>query len=100
MAMYRTGGRNALKARRIPVHSSDGINGKRRIEQKRDPSLKGLRWALVKDGSTLTAAQRTGREGPPPHGYETHRARGITRSKRCEMLTCKQPSGLQLLLNR
>jgi hypothetical protein len=30
----------------------------RRIEQALDPSLKGLRWVLLKDRSKLTADQR------------------------------------------
>ena len=30
----------------------------RRAEQKRDPALKGLRWTLLKDSRSLTAAAR------------------------------------------
>jgi transposase len=36
-------------------HASTAVDKTRRIEQKRDPSLKGLRWALLKDRSRLNA---------------------------------------------
>jgi transposase len=36
-------------------HASKAVDKTRRIEQKRDPSLKGLRWALLKDRSRLNA---------------------------------------------
>lgn len=37
----------------VVAHASLAVDQTRRIEQKRDPSLKGLRWALLKDRSNL-----------------------------------------------
>lgn len=42
----------------VIAHASFALDQTRRIEQKRDPELKGLRWALLKDRSRLTAARR------------------------------------------
>ncbi|SPK77265.1 transposase (fragment) (plasmid) [Cupriavidus taiwanensis] len=40
------------------AHASAALDKTRRIEQKTDPSLKGLRWTLLKDRDGLPAAQR------------------------------------------
>lgn len=37
----------------VVAHANLAVDKTRRIEQKRDPSLKGLRWALLKDRSNL-----------------------------------------------
>jgi transposase len=37
----------------VVAHASLALDKTRRIEQKTDPSLKGLRWALLKDRSKL-----------------------------------------------
>lgn len=37
----------------VVAHASLAVDKTRRIEQKTDPSLKGLRWALLKDRSNL-----------------------------------------------
>lgn len=37
----------------VVAHASTAVDKTRRIEQKTDPSLKGLRWALLKDRSNL-----------------------------------------------
>jgi transposase len=37
----------------VIAHASQAVDKTRRIEQKTDPSLKGLRWALLKDRSKL-----------------------------------------------
>jgi transposase len=39
-------------------HASAAVDKTRRLEQKTDPDLKGLRWALLKDRDRLPAAQR------------------------------------------
>ena len=41
----------------VIAHASTAVDKMRRIEQKTDPDLKGLRWALLKDRSKLTANQ-------------------------------------------
>ncbi|MEW6248993.1 MAG: ISL3 family transposase, partial [Pseudomonadota bacterium] len=38
----------------VVAHASRAVDKTRRIEQKTDPTLKGLRWALLKDRSTLS----------------------------------------------
>ena len=38
----------------VVAHASVAVDKTRRIEQKRDPGLKGLRWALLKDRSKLS----------------------------------------------
>lgn len=42
----------------VIAHASTALDKTRRIEQKRDPSLKGLRWKLLKDRNGLTPAAR------------------------------------------
>ncbi len=42
----------------IVAHASTAVEQTRRQEQKTDPSLKGLRWTLLKDRDRLPAAQR------------------------------------------
>ena len=37
-------------------HANDAVDRTRRIEQRTEPSLKGLRWSLLKDRSRLSAA--------------------------------------------
>jgi transposase len=42
----------------VIAHASAAVDKMRRIEQRTDPSLKGLRWKLLKDRDTLTPAAR------------------------------------------
>ena len=42
----------------VVAHASAAIDKTRRIEQKHDPSLKGLRWKLLKDRRDLSAEHR------------------------------------------
>jgi transposase len=39
----------------VIAHASSAVDKTRRIEQKTDPALKGLRWALLKDRAKLNA---------------------------------------------
>ena len=41
----------------VIAHASTAVDKMRRAEQKADPDLKGLRWALLKDRSRLTVNQ-------------------------------------------
>jgi transposase len=43
----------------VIAHASQALDLTRRAEQKRDPTLKGLRWALLKDRSRLSNTRRT-----------------------------------------
>jgi transposase len=38
----------------VVAHASTAVDATRRLEQRTDPSLKGLRWTLLKDRSRLT----------------------------------------------
>ena len=42
----------------VIAHASAAIDKTRRVEQKDDPSLKGLRWKLLKDRNNLNAQSR------------------------------------------
>ena len=42
----------------VVAHASKALDQTRRGEQKTDPKLKGLRWALLKDRGRLTGSQR------------------------------------------
>jgi transposase len=42
----------------VIAHASTAVDEMRRREQKTDPSLKGMRWALLKDRSNLTTEQK------------------------------------------
>ena len=42
----------------VVAHASKAVDQTRRAEQKTDPSLKGLRWALLKDRQRLPESQR------------------------------------------
>ena len=41
----------------VIAHASDAVSEMRRLEQKTDPALKGLRWTLLKDRSRLSRDQ-------------------------------------------
>ena len=43
----------------VVAHASAVVDKMRRIEQKTDPSLKGLRWKLLKDYRSLNADSRS-----------------------------------------
>jgi transposase len=42
----------------VVAHASAALDKVRRLEQKTDPSLKGLRWVLLKDRQRLSESQR------------------------------------------
>jgi transposase len=42
----------------VIAHASEAVDNTRRSEQKTDPSLKGLRWTLLKDRERLTPGQK------------------------------------------
>jgi transposase len=43
-------------------HANDAVTKMRRLEQKTEPSLKGMRWSLVKDVSRLRSTEASGLE--------------------------------------
>jgi len=42
----------------VVAHASEAVDETRRLEQRSDPSLKGLRWALLKDRDSLSDQSR------------------------------------------
>jgi transposase len=85
----------------VIAHASTAIDKTRRLEQKLDPSLKGLRWALLKDRSKLNAAQRTEIDTLLAHMTTKRTARAWHyREQLREILTRKQPHVVRALLNR
>ena len=42
----------------VVAHASAAVDAMRRLEQKTDPGLKGLRWTLLRDRQRLSAASR------------------------------------------
>ncbi len=44
----------------VIAHASKALDATRRMEQRGDPTLKGLRWTLLKDRRKLNPAQRAG----------------------------------------
>lgn len=53
VTMHLPGARITFDKFHVVAHASQAVDKTRRIEQKTDPSLKGLRWALLKDRSKL-----------------------------------------------
>jgi transposase len=82
-------------------HASTAIDEMRRREQKLDPSLKGLRWVLLKDRGKLRAAQRTELDGLLAHMTTKRTARAWQyREQLRELLTRKQPNVVRALLKQ
>ena len=58
LAQYLPNARITFDKFHVVAHASSAVVKTRRMEQKTDPTLKGLRWALLKDRDRLPAAQR------------------------------------------
>jgi transposase len=84
----------------VIAHASTAIDKTRRLEQKLDPSIKGLRWALLKDRSKLNAAQRAELDTLLAHMTTKRTARAWHyREQLREILTRKQPHVVRALLS-
>jgi len=82
-------------------HASTAIDEMRRREQKLDPSLKGLRWTLLKDRSNLSRAQRSELDALLAHMTSHRTARAwLYREQLREILTRKQPNVVRILLRQ
>lgn len=85
----------------IISHASTAIDQMRRREQQLDPSLKGLRWLLLKDRSTLNGAQRTELDALLAHMTTKRTARAWQyREQLREILTRRQPHVVRSLLKQ
>jgi transposase len=85
----------------VIAHASEAIDKMRREEQKLDPSLKGLRWLLLKDRGKLNAAQRAELDELVAHMTTKRTARAWHyREQLREIFTRKQPNVVRELLKR
>lgn len=85
----------------VIAHASEAIDKMRRIEQKNDPSLKGLRWVLLKDKAKLKRAQRAELDDLIAHMTTKRTARAwLYREQLREIFTRKQPNVVRALLKQ
>jgi len=85
----------------VIAHASEPIDKMRREEQRLDPTLKGLRWVLLKDRSKLTAAQRAELDELLTQMTTKRTVRAWHyREQLRKILRRKQPNVVRTLLNR
>ncbi len=83
------------------AHASEAIDKMRRMEQKSDPALKGLRWALLKDRGKLRGVRRAELDELLTHMTTKRTARAWQyREQLREILTRKQPNIVRALLRQ
>lgn len=83
----------------VIAHASTAVDKMRRIEQKTDPDLKGLRWALLKDRSKLTATQSADLDALIAHVTTKRTAKAwLYREQLREILERKQINVVSALL--
>jgi transposase len=85
----------------VIAHASEAVDKTRRSEQKTDPSLKGLRWALLKDRERLTPSQKADLDAFTAHVTTKRTARAWQyREQLREILDRKQINVLTAMLKR
>lgn len=85
----------------VIAHASDAVTETRRLEQQQDPTLKGLRWVLLKDRSKLSGAQRAELDALLAHMTTKRTARAWQyREQLREILSRKQPNVVRVLLRQ
>lgn len=83
----------------VIAHASTAVDKMRRNEQKTDPALKGLRWALLKDRRNLTASQCADLDALVAHITTKRTARAwLYREQLREILERKQINVVSALL--
>lgn len=83
----------------VVAHASAAIDKTRRLEQKTDPDLKGLRWALLKDRDRLPVAQRADLDALIARATTKRTARAwLYREQLREILERKQINVVRTLL--
>ena len=83
----------------VIAHASTAVDKMRRAEQKADPDLKGLRWALLKDRSKLTASQSADLDALIAHVTTKRTAKAwLYREQLREILERKQINVVSALL--
>ena len=85
----------------VVAHASTAVDEMRRQEQRKDASLKGLRWALLKDPSKLQPEQRADLDALVAQ-YTTNRvARAwLYREQLRDILDRKQPNVVEAMLRQ
>ena len=85
----------------VIAHASDALTETRRLEQQSNPTLKGLRWVLLKDRSKLSGAQRAELDELLAHMTTKRTARAWQyREQLREILNRKQPNVVRALLRQ
>jgi transposase len=85
----------------VIAHASTAVDATRRIEQKVDPSIKGLRWALLKDRSKLRTEQRADLDELVAHMTTKRTARAwLYREQLRDIMTRRQPNVVRALLKQ
>jgi len=85
----------------IVAHASKAVDQTRRSEQKIDPSLKGLRWALLKDRQRLPESQRAELDAFVAQATTKRTARAwLYREQLREILDRKQINVVSAMLKR
>jgi transposase len=85
----------------VIAHASEAIDEMRRLEQKSDPALKGMRWVLLKDRAKLTHAQRSELDDLLAHMTSKRTARAwLYREQLREIFTRLQPNVVRGLLRQ
>lgn len=83
----------------VIAHASTAVDKMRRAEQKTDPALKGLRWALLKDRSKLSANQSADLDALIAHVTTKRTAKAwLYREQLREILDRKQINVVSTLL--
>lgn len=85
----------------VVAHASAAVDKTRRIEQKTDPELKGLRWTLLKDRNHLPASQRADLDALISQVTTKRTARTwLYREQLRDILDRKQINGVSALLTQ
>jgi transposase len=85
----------------VIAHASIAVDQMRRVEQRSDPELKGLRWSLLKSRDKLSAAQRTDLDALVAQVVSQRTARAwLYREQLREILNRKQINVMRSMLHQ
>ena len=83
----------------VVAHASAAVDAMRRLEQRTDPSLKGLRWTLLRDRHKLSADSRAELDTLIAQVASKRTARAwVYREQLREVLDCKQVNVVSAML--
>ena len=85
----------------VVAHASAAIDKTRRAEQKTDPSLKGMRWLLLKDTAKLSNEQFAALQSLLANVETKRTARAWQQREQLrQILDCRQPNVMRCALRR